>query len=119
VSFDRGRVEREHHGIFARSSQRFKDCAPSAALGPAIEAIVDRGVRAVFARTVAPSRAGLQHVNDAAEDAPIVLPIRPRQSSRQVRFNPRPLLITQPKQAGTHLLPSNQNMRTRESRGVN
>src|SRR4051794_15111366 len=53
VSFDRCRVEREHHGIFARFSQGFKDCAPSAALGPAIEAIVDRGVRAVFARTVA------------------------------------------------------------------
>jgi hypothetical protein len=69
VSFDRCRVEREHHGILARFSQGFKDCAPSAALGPAIEAIVDRGVRAVFARTIAPSGAGLQHVNDAAEDA--------------------------------------------------
>jgi hypothetical protein len=119
VSFDRCRVEREHHGIFARFSQGFKDCAPSAALGPAIEAIVDRGVRAVFARTVAPSGAGLQHVNDAAEDAAVVVPTRPRQSSRQVRFNPCPLLIIQPKQTATHRSPSNQNMQTRESRGAN
>jgi hypothetical protein len=36
-----------------------------------------------------------------------------------VRFNPRPLLIIQPKQAATHLSSSNQNIQTRESRGAN
>jgi hypothetical protein len=106
VSFDRGRVQRQHDGIFARLGQRFKDCAPSAALGPAIEAIVDRRVRAVFARTIPPSRTRLQHVDDATDDAPIVIPIRPRQPSRQMRFNVLPLLIIQPKQAATHSLVS-------------
>jgi len=119
VSFDRGRVERQHHSVFARLCQSFKDCVPSAALCPTIEAIVDRRVRPVFTWTIAPSRTGLQHVNDAADDAPIVVPIRPRQSSRQVRFNPRPLLISQPKQAATHLSSPNQNTQTRESRGAN
>ena len=48
MSFDRGRVERQRDGIFAGLGQRFKDCAPSSALGPTIEAIVDGRVRAVF-----------------------------------------------------------------------
>jgi hypothetical protein len=32
MSFDRGRVERQRDGIFAKLGQRFKDCAPSSAL---------------------------------------------------------------------------------------
>ena len=112
MSFDRSRIERQHDGIFARLGQCFKDCAPSSALGPTIEAIVDGRVRAVFTRAVAPSRTRLQHMNDAADDAPIVVPLRPRQARRQMRFNPRPLPIIQPKQAATHLSPPNQNMRT-------
>ena len=118
MSFDRGRVERQRDGILAKLGQRFKDCAPSTALGPAIEAIVDRGVRAVFARTVAPSRARLQHVNDAADDAPIVVPLRPRQPSRQMRFDPRPLPVIQPKQTRAHSLAPNQKLPARESRRV-
>src|SRR5438067_96138 len=73
-------------------------------LGPAIEAIVDGRVRAVFTRTIAPSRTRLQHVNDAADDAPIVVPFRPRQSRRQMRFDTRPLSIIQPKQPLAHSL---------------
>lgn len=97
MSFDRGRVERQRDGIFAELGQRFKDCAPSSALGPTIEAIVDGRVRAVFTRTIAPSRTRLQHVNDAADDAPIVVPLRPCQSRRQMRFDTRPLPVIQPK----------------------
>ena len=119
MSFDRGRIERQHDGIFAGLGQGFKDYAPSSALGPTIEAIVDRRVRPVFRWTIAPSRTRLQHVNDAADDATIIVPIRSGQSRRQVRFYPRPLLIVQPKQAATHLSSPNQNMRTRESRGAN
>ena len=88
MSFDRGRVERQRDGIFAKFGQRFKDCAPSSAFGPTIETIVDGGVRAVFTRTIAPSRTRLQHVDNAADDAPIVIPLRPRQSRRQGRPKP-------------------------------
>ena len=119
MSFDRGRVERQYDGILAGLGQRFKDRAPSSALCPTIEAIVDRRVRPVFRWTIAPPRTRLQHLNDAADDAPVVVPIRSGQSSRQVRFYPRPLFIIQPKQAATHLSSPNQNMRTRESHGAN
>ena len=73
MSFDRSRVERQRDGIFAGLGQRFKDCAPSPALGPAVEAIVDGRVRTVFTRAIAPSRARLQHVNDPADDAAVVV----------------------------------------------
>src|SRR5258708_19068745 len=111
MSFDRSRVERQHDGIFARLGQCFKDCAPSFALGPAIEAIVDRRVGTVFARTITPPRTRLQHVNDAADDAPIVVPIRPRQSRRKMRFDTCPLPVIQPKEPRTHLSPPNQERR--------
>jgi hypothetical protein len=74
VSLDRGRVERQRDGIFARLGQRFKDRAPSSALAPAVEAIVDGRVRAVFTWAIAPSGARLQHVNDPADDAAVVVP---------------------------------------------
>lgn len=64
MSFNRGRVERQHDAVFAGLGQRFEDCAPSPAVGPAVEAIVDGRVRAVFTRAVAPSRTRLQRVND-------------------------------------------------------
>ena len=45
---------------------------PHAALRPAHEAIVDRRRRAVFRRAIAPSAAALQHMQDAADHAPII-----------------------------------------------
>lgn len=118
MSFDRGRVERQRDGIFAGLGQRFKDCAPSPALGPAVEAIVDGRVRAVFTRAVAPSRTRLQHVNDPANDAPVVVPIRPRQSRRQMRLDTCPLPVIQPKQTRAHSLAPESKTRGRESRRV-
>ena len=104
MSFDRGRVERQRDGIFAGLGQRFKDCAPSPALSPTVEAIVDGRVRAIFTRAITPSRTRLQHVNDPADDAPVVVPIRPRQSRWQMRFDTSPLPVIQPKQTRTHSL---------------
>ena len=104
MSFNRGRVERKRDGIFAGLGQRFKDRAPSSALGPAVEAIVNGRVRAVFMRAIAPSRTRLQHVNDSADDTPVVVPIWPRQSRRQMRLDTRPLPVIQPKQTRAHSL---------------
>jgi hypothetical protein len=119
MSFDRGRVEGQYKFIFARLGQGFKYGAPSSALGPTIEAIVDRRVRAVFARAIAPSRPRLQHVNDAADDAPIVIPLRPRQPRRKMGSDTRPLPVTQPKQTAPHsLAPRIKNTQARESRGA-
>jgi len=102
MSFNRGRVERQHDAVFARLGQRFEDCAPSSSLGPGIEAIVDRRVRAVFTWTITPSCTRLQHVNDPADDAPVVVAIRPRQSRRQMRLDTCPLPIIQPEQPRPH-----------------
>src|SRR4051794_4568429 len=110
MRFDVGGVD---HLRFRRSTiagELPEQVFPYAAPSPPSEAIVDRRVRPVFRWTIAPPRTRLQHMNDAADDAPIVVPIRSGQSRRQVRFYPRPLLIIQPKQAAT---------RTRESHGAN
>lgn len=104
MSLDRGRVQRQRDGIFARLRQGFEDRAPSAFLGPAIEAIVDRRVRAVLARAIAPPPARLQHMDDAADDTPIVVPLRTRQALWQMTLDARPLLVVQPKQTRTHSL---------------
>ncbi len=104
MSLDRGGVERQRDGIFARLRQCLEDAAPSAFLGPAVEAIVDRRVGAVLARTIAPSCPRLQHMDDAADDAPIVISLRTRQALRQMRRDPRPLPVIQPKQTQTHSL---------------
>ena len=119
MSLDRGRVERQRDGIAAGLCQRFKDCAPSPALSPAVEAIVDGRVGAVFTRAVAPSRSRLQHVNDSADDAAVVVPIRPRQSHRQMRLDTCPLPVIQPKQTRAHsLAPESKARGARESRRV-
>ena len=119
MSFDRGRVERQRDGIFAGLGQRFKDCAPSPALGPAVEAIVDGRARAVFTRAVAPSPTRLQHVNDAADDAPIVVALRPGEPRRQMRLDTCPLPVIQPKQTIAHSLAPRINTQARESRDAN
>jgi len=43
MSFERARVERQRDEIFAKLGQCFKDCAPSPALSPTTEPIVDGG----------------------------------------------------------------------------
>src|SRR6266702_4562693 len=59
MSFDRGRVERQRDGIFAKLGQRFKDCAPSSALGPTVEAIVDGRVAALVPKN---ERTNIDHL---------------------------------------------------------
>src|SRR5439155_21243385 len=69
---------------------------------PAHEAVIDRRRRAILGRAIAPATATLQHVHDAADDAAIVRPLDAPYIRRQVRFDPIPLLIAQPKQVPAH-----------------
>ena len=112
MSFYRSRIQRQRHGVLAEPGQGFEDGAPSAALGPAIEAIVDCRVGTVFPRAIAPSCARLQHVDDAADDTPVVLALRPSQTVRQMWFQTLPLPIIQPKQTWTHSPPPRINSQT-------
>ena len=102
MSFDRCRIEGQSHGILAELGQGLKDRLPASALGPSIEPIVNSRVGTVFARAIAPTRAGLKHMNDPADDPSIVVAFRARQSAGKMRPEPRSLTVIQPEQARSH-----------------
>jgi hypothetical protein len=75
---------------------------PYAAPRPPSEAIVDRRRRPVGFGTIGPAAAALQHVYDAADNPAIVLPLNTTHIGWQVRLDPPPLLVAQPKQIPAH-----------------
>ena len=115
MSLDRGRVQRQGDGVFARLGQGLEDRTPSAFLGPAVKSIVDRRVGAVLARAIAPAPSRLQHMDDAADDTPVVVPLWTRQTAWKMRLDPGPLPVVQPKQTSTHSLNSTNSSQSRES----
>jgi hypothetical protein len=48
---------------------------PEDAPGPTVEAVVDRGRRSVDGRTILPASARRQHVDNPAQDPPVVAPL--------------------------------------------
>src|SRR5580704_19615866 len=79
------------------SSKLPEQVFPDATLRPAHKAIIDRCRRAILGRTIAPATAAFQHMHNAADDATIVRPLDSSYVGRQMRFDPIPLLIAQPK----------------------
>jgi len=75
---------------------------PYAAPCPPSEAIVDRRRRPIGFGTIGPAAAAFQHVYDAADDAAIILSLDTTHIGWQVRFDPLPLLVAQPKQIPAH-----------------
>jgi hypothetical protein len=75
---------------------------PYAAPRPSSEAIVDRRRRPVGFGTIGPAATTFQHVDNAADYATIVLPLDTTYIGWQVRFDPLPLLVAQPKQIPAH-----------------
>ena len=59
-------------------------------------------MRAVFGRAIAPAAAALEHMDDAADDTAVVHPLDAAHIRRQMRFDPLPLFIAQPKQIPAH-----------------
>src|SRR5262249_27884211 len=78
--------------------QVFPDAAPR----PAHKPIIDLCRRTILGRAIAPATAALQHVHNAADDAAIVHPLDAPDIRRQMRLDPFPLLIAQPKQVAAH-----------------
>ena len=78
--------------------QVFPDAAPC----PANKPVIDRRRRTVFGRAITPAATALQHMDDAADDAPIVRSLDTSNIGRQMRLDPLPLLIAQPKQVLAH-----------------
>ena len=120
MRFDRGGVDGQRHAILAAAGKRFKDRLPMPALGPAIKAIVDRRVRTIVGRTIAPACAALKHVKDTADDASIVIARRPRLVRWKMRLYLSPLLVVEPEQSFAHRCPPMPNqLGARESEPVN
>jgi hypothetical protein len=69
---------------------------PKTTLAPPIISIEDRRIRPVFVRKRAPPAALAQPMDDAAEDASIVLALRSGMDHRKIRLDRRPLLIAEP-----------------------
>jgi hypothetical protein len=63
------------------------------ALGPASEPVIDRGWQTIFGRAIAPAATALQHMHDAANDAPIIRSLNTSYICRQMRLNPIKLLV--------------------------
>ena len=75
VSFHDGAVD-QIQTVARFGCQRIEGPLPDAASRPAIEAIVDGRVGTILGRAIAPARAALEHMNDAADDPTIILPAR-------------------------------------------
>jgi hypothetical protein len=78
--------------------QIFPDATPR----PAHKAIIDRCRRSILGRAIAPATAAFQNMHDAADDAAVVRPLDAPYIRRQMRLDPSPLLIAQPKQVPAH-----------------
>ena len=80
MRLDRGGVDRQNHAVLAAISQGFEDGPPAPPFGPAIEAIIDGRIGTILGRAITPAGATLEHMDDAADDPPIII------SSGPVRF---------------------------------
>jgi len=102
MRLDRRGVDRQGHAVFSAVGQRLEDSLPASALGPTIEPVVDRRVRTILRRAITPACAALEHMYDAADDAPIILALGASQVGRQVRRHSCPLPVVQPEQTCSH-----------------
>jgi len=119
MRLDRGGVDGQGHAILAAAGERFKDRLPMSALSPAIETIVDRRVRTIVGRAIAPACAALKHVNDTADDASIVIARRAGLVRWQMRLDLSPLLVVQPEQPFAHRSPPSRiNLVRRNQRSL-
>ena len=105
MRLDRGGVDGQSHAVLAAAGERFKDRPPMSALSPAIETIIDRRVRTIVGWAIAPAGAALKHVNDTADNAPIVIARRAGLVRWQMRLDLSPLLVVQPEQPFAHRSP--------------
>src|ERR1700677_1181559 len=81
----------------ALARQLSEDLVEHTQTAPADEAIVDRLMRAISRRSVAPAQPVLDHEHDGADDPPIVYPRDPMRE-REIPLNPTHLNPRQQKQ---------------------
>ena len=92
-------VRRIDHLRLGRSTALGKfteEMLPDTPFGPPGEAIVDGCVRTILRWAILPATATSQHMQDAADDPPIIRPFLTPDIARQVRFDPLPLVVVEP-----------------------
>jgi hypothetical protein len=104
MRFDMRAVEGHSFRPLSGFGCSLEDALPNSLRTPAVEAIVDGLGRPIFRRTIDPPTSGLEHLHDSAQNAPIVLRLHATAIAWDKRFNPRPLLVTKPKQVRPHPL---------------
>jgi hypothetical protein len=118
MRLNRGRVDRQSHAVLTAIGQALEDPSPASAFGPAIEAIADGRVGTILGRAIAPVGAALEHMDDAADDPPIVISFGSGQVRRQVRCNACPLPVVQPKQPCAHQVSRVPNRSAQENQNA-
>jgi len=97
MGFDMRTVDHLRLGRSTALGKRPEQALPDATLGPPREAVLDCRGRAVLLRAILPTAAALQHVHDAADDPSVIDPLLAPNVGRQIRCDPHPLLVAQPK----------------------
>jgi hypothetical protein len=97
MSFDMRGVDHLHLRGTTVASKLPEQVFPDAASRPARETVVDRRRRAVSFGAIAPAAAALKHMDNAADNAAIVLSFLAADFRRQMWLNALPLFVAQPK----------------------
>src|SRR5271169_4442490 len=79
-----------------------EDVGPNAFRRPSHEAIIQRLARAVDARRVDPTTAGLQNVHNAADHPSVIDPRLASRIGRKKRLKPSKLILRQPETIAIH-----------------
>jgi len=90
---DGGAVDGGAFGDRAGRRECLDQVSPEPFARPAVEAVVDRGRGAIVERTIAPSAADLENMDDAGDHTTIIDPASAAFVPRQQRLDDRPLLI--------------------------
>ena len=102
MSLDRRGVDQHLRRRAAGRCQGMENIHPNAFGRPAHEAIVQRLLRTIDRRRVDPATAGLQHMDDPADDAPVIDPRFAASVGRKMRREPRELPLVQPELIAIH-----------------
>ena len=94
VGADDGTVD-EHHRFRRLSGQGIEYIDPNPCLGPPVEPVVDRGVRAVALGKIASGRSRAQDVENAVQNTPVIHTRHPSGLVRQERLYDPPLCVAQ------------------------
>src|SRR5258708_38443260 len=106
VSLDGGAVDGGAGVDAAVAGQGLEDAMPDALTAPAVEAGIDRRVRPVLHRAIAPPRARLQHVDNTAQNPAVIHVTSALAAPGKMRLDPSPSLVVQPVKLAHSKLPS-------------